>query len=243
MKHSSIKSPDNIEFTFQPFVANRTLKSHYNQIKTIYSVLIIALSLSVGYARDITHLQPVEIQESNPRSIISFLPIYMAVNAIRIDYDISLTPQHWIQIAPALYLRNNRMNGSTFGSDFLHLKGAGLHLYHRFYPGGKNFDRSNVYISYGPIYQHLYFTYMERNDNVESERYTRLERLGGDIIIGVTAPIFDRLFLDFYAGMGLRYAFVQSNAARPKRFNYGMGAYGYSGNTLIIGLRLSVPFK
>ena len=136
------------------------------------------------------------------------------------------------------------MNYPTVGPDFLHLMGAGIHIYHRFYPGGKNFDRGNVYISYGPIYQHLYFTYMEENNNVESEKYTRLERLGADIIIGVTAPIFDPLFiLDFYAGMGFRYAFIESNATEPKKFNNRMGDYGHIGNTLILGFRVSIPLK
>lgn len=212
------------------------------RMRTIYASLNIILILIVGIAQGATPEKPDHAQESQPKHMVSFLPIYMAVNAIRIDYDFSLSNQHWIQVAPLLFLRNYTIQPFEENPEFTRLKGVGLHLYHRFYPAGKDFERVNVYISYGPIYQNLHFTYIEGSD-LEFERYTHLHRLGGDVIIGVTAPIFDMLMLDFYAGMGIRHSLIESNATRPERFNLFMGDYGFSGNTLLLGIRLSIPLK
>jgi len=213
------------------------------RMRTIYASLNIILLLIAGIAQGATPEKPDYGQESQPKHMVSFLPIYMTVNAIRIDYDFSLSKQHWIQVAPLLFLRNNTMQPYPDDYDFLRLAGGGIHLYHKFYPKGKYFDRANVYISYGPIYQNLHFTYNENSGNDVIERYTHLHRIGGDVIIGVTAPIFDMLMLDFYAGMGVRHSLIESNATRPQRFNDYTGDYGYSGNTILLGLRLSVPFK
>jgi hypothetical protein len=182
-------------------------------------------------------------RESSPdaRQMISLVPQYLATNGLRVDYDIRLNQNHWLQFAPTFYLRNNELSHSEYGTDFRHLIGSGLHVYHRFYPGN-GFSDPGIYISWGGVYQNHHITYNEKLENLEMKRYSRIQKVGGDVIIGIYTRLFDPMMIDFYAGMGLRHSFLESDAQKPKKFDEDFIGYGYTGNILILGFRLSLPF-
>jgi hypothetical protein len=48
--------------------------------------------------------------------------------------------------------------------------------------------------------------------------------------------------VDFYAGMGSRFTNLESDAENPREFKDVYYEYGYSGNILILGFRISLPF-
>jgi hypothetical protein len=182
-------------------------------------------------------------QETIPdaRHLISLVPQYLATNGLRVDYDIRLNQNHWLQFGPTFYLRNNELSHSEFGTDFRHLIGSGLHVYHRYYPG-KGMSDPGIYISWGGVYQNHNITYDERLESSEMKRYSKIQKVGGDVIIGIYTRLFDPVMIDFYAGMGLRHSFVKSDAQQPKKFDDEYIGYGYTGNILILGFRLSLPF-
>jgi len=200
-------------------------------------MVIFLTSFSYGQPVDEieSHVQPPVVKH-----MISLVPQYLLINGLRVDYDLRLDQNHWIQFAPTFYLRNNELSHADFESDFRHLIGGGLHVYHRFYPGKGLFDQK-VYISWGGVYQNYNITYDESFENTVMERYTRIRKFGGDVIIGINTRLFDPLRIDFYTGMGLRHSQFDSDAKKPEKFDDVYFGYGYSGTILIMGLRISLP--
>jgi hypothetical protein len=177
-----------------------------------------------------------EIDEKPVKHMLSFVPSYAFISGLRLDYDAKIVHKHWLQFAATFYARNESTLNSMDVDVDQNLIGAGFHLYHRYYPReGKVVP--GLYISYGGVYQMFRATYHQEIN----EYYTNLQRIGGDVIIGFNGRFFNPLLIDFYTGLGLRYAILESDATRPKRFNDGMVDYGYAGSILLIGMRVSLP--
>ncbi|MFW6222218.1 MAG: hypothetical protein ACOC3T_01265 [Bacteroidota bacterium] len=172
--------------------------------------------------------------------IISFVPQYLINSGIRVDYDIRLSDRHWLQLAPQIYLRDRSSSDpEEYYPDYHQLYGAGLFLYHKQYLK-QNSEPEGAYLSYGLTYNYFYLNYDEEWVNSYVERYSKINKLGGDIIIGISTILFDYVTLDIYAGLGVRYSLLDSDAENPRHFNDFYSDFGYTGNMMSLGLRLGV---
>lgn len=176
-----------------------------------------------------------------PSKTISFVPFYLVTNGIRIDFDVKLKENHWLQLAPQFYLREHEDNdpGDYYNNRrFTSLLGAGLHIYHRVYMN-KEFSRLNPYMSYGATWQYFNLKYNETPFSNEIERYSEINKVGGDAIVGFVFVLNNFIALDFYGGVGYRYSFLHSDATSPIKFNNFYTDYGYKGNLITTGVRIS----
>lgn len=210
-----------------------------NSLKTNLNLLTALLLLML-------HAMPTKAQENQiseplpyPESIISIVPQYLVMNGIRIDYDKRIGGQHWLQIAPQFYLSEKKPASDYDIPKFNLLLGTGLNLYHKYYPSA-NRTLSNVYISYGLSWQHFNITYDEAIFNNYVERYSNIHKMGGDVNIGVLSLLSSHIALDLYAGLGIRYAAIKSDAISPKKFDEFYSDYGYTGNIINLGFRISI---
>ncbi len=172
--------------------------------------------------------------------IISIVPSYLITHGIRIDYDFKIKERNWIQLAPQFYLKENRDYNTEYEylDDYSQHVGAGLHLYHKIY-FEDNFSTYNPYISYGPVYQFHKLNYDESYFNNTIERSTSINKFGTDLIFGVMYS-FNRFFaIDFYGGVGFRYSIYSTNADVLRKFNESYSDFGYKGNLLTLGIRIS----
>lgn len=191
-----------------------------------------------------------------PKSIVSFVPQYLINNGIRIDYDTRIKDHHWLQLSPQFYLRENSAYSPDdyggYGSggyeedyyyedeyDFTRLLGAGIHIYHRFYPS-VSFEGHTAYIKYGLTYQYFNINYDEKLFNSHVERYTNIHKTGADINFGVVTFLNEYIGIDLYAGLGFRYSHRYSDADNPREFNGFFPDYGFTGNIVNLGLRVSL---
>jgi len=182
-------------------------------------------------------------QESSPkkyRGIAAFQPLVFTVNGLRLDYDLAITQNHWIQAGPVLFF-NESQNGNTgnylWDSKFLRHTGAGLHLSHRYFPG-KGFRQTPVYIGYGLMYQHHNIQYLESTSAGDFSRFTAIDRAGVDITIGLVAIAADIMLVELYTGMGIRLTQNTSDAETPRLYDNSYIFPGYRGNILLLGMRI-----
>ena len=178
---------------------------------------------------------------SESRHMISFVPQYLLNNGLRVDYDIRISGQHWLQFSPMVFYRENKTVNNERYYDLNRLSGAGIHAYHRFYPQ-KGFGHSNFYFSYGIAYQNYHILYDTTEERDRVERYSRINKYGADVIIGAYTHLQNNFILDFYAGLGLRHATLSSNAENPEEYKGMYFEYGYSGNIMLLGVRIGLPF-
>lgn len=178
---------------------------------------------------------------SESRQIISFVPQYLLNNGLRFDYDVKITDRHWLQFSPMVFYRENKTENHERHYDLNRLSGAGIHAYHRFYPH-KGFGHSSFYISYGVAYQNYHILYDAWEERDLMEKYSRINKYGIDVIIGTYTHLQNNFILDFYAGLGFRHSALSSNAENPETFKNSYFEYGYSGNIMLLGLRIGLPF-
>jgi hypothetical protein len=206
--------------------------SYLLKIAVLILFIVFPASIGIAFASDKTSEPEVKY-----KSVINILPAYLSVNGMRLDYDIALTRNHWIQAGPVLFLAENKTGRYLAGDKYLQHFGAGLHLYHRYYPG-QGFQNTPVYISYGGMWHYNHLEYNKESSGIESDRYSAIQKVGADVIIGFCWVAADRLLIDFYTGMGVRYSTLTTDAPEPSRFNDGYFAPGYSGNVLLLGVRI-----
>jgi hypothetical protein len=206
-------------------------------IKSITFFLIVFISV-VGMSNACL-ANGAEEPETEYRGAINILPLYLIVNGLRMDYDVSINRNHWIQAGPVIFLSESDSYKFLGGDEYFRHTGAGLHLYHRYYPG-EGFMKTPVYISYGGMWHYNYLQYNESRGSLEFERYSAINKFGADIIIGYYGVYAGRLMIDFYTGMGIRYSLLESDAEKPSKFDRGYATPGFSGNILIMGLRIGL---
>jgi hypothetical protein len=198
-------------------------------------ITISAMILLISGLGMMAHSQ--ELPETEYRGVINLLPAYLFVNGLRVDYDFSINRNHWIQAGPTIYLSENKSERYLAGDEYLRHTGIGFNLNHRYYPGG-GFRANNVYISYGGSMHYNHLEYDEEVGSLNSKRYSTIQKFGADVVMGFYSVTAERLLLDIYAGMGIRYSVLSSDADTPHEFNNGYYSPGFSGNILVMGIRI-----
>lgn len=190
-------------------------------------------------------------KENNRNSFgLGIVPQYAAVNGMRMDFDIRLNDSnHWLVLAPQMYLVNENANRYR---EYNSMTGAGIELQHKIFLN-KNEKVVNTYFSYGPV-----FNYFSIKDNgllpndfsenganyigiTEGEMTTRIFKTGGNVIFGIQF-LLDNLYLDIYAGTGIRFSYDDKTSGLHKYYNDWWGEMGYSGTLMTGGIKLGVMF-
>ncbi|MBK9291655.1 MAG: hypothetical protein IPM52_08530 [Bacteroidetes bacterium] len=168
--------------------------------------------------------------------MISLVPQYAFQSGFRFDVDLPLRDHHWIQLAPVFYAGNN-VEMSVNSAD--KLGGVGLHAYHRFYPE-PSFTHRRPYLAWGPVVQHFSLDYSLYNGNARTRKHSNINRLGADLTVGLVLE-GGTFFFDVFAGSGIRQAFLSGD--KDVTFNDMILDYGYSGVTLVAGIRIGVNIR
>lgn len=195
-------------------------------------MLACVIAVNVSYASTPNNEEP-----PTPRAIFAIQPLYLLSNGLRLDYDRKINKNHWIQISPILFFSHNTSEKQLSGDRYDKQQGAGLHLYHRFYPA-KGFAQSQYYISYGPMWHFHDISYQEPNQPEAESLSTSIHKFGADVIIGYHSLSTDNIFIDLYTGLGFRFTDISTSSDNPRNFNQNYWGPGYSGNILILGMRI-----
>ncbi len=219
------------------------------QIKKGILIFIMLLSLYPLQAQEELQAQ----DETDYYRSITLVPQYLFINGIRIDFERRITNRHWLQVCPQVYLREN--SGGIFSANYDKITGAGILLYHKIYLNKKTDKRHGLYFSYGGGYNYYSMTYTYRTgydyiNNVTTQQSgnTEINAISGQVIVGLQRIIHERILLDFYTGLCHTYSF-RKLAMDETNTNFNMykfksnpADYGYSGNTLLLGIKLGFLF-
>jgi hypothetical protein len=198
--------------------------------KPFLVALIFILSFSQAFSQE----------EQTRESIYSFVPQYLINRGIRVDIEKKLTQRHFLQICPQFYLSEKEEDtflNST--NQFSYLIGGGLNVYDKIF-AAESYKEYGLYFSYGLSYNYFYIEYLDDSGESELSAKANISKLGGDLILGYQFFIRDLVSIDIYTGLGTRVSFMDANGADTDRFNTGYFGYNYTGNILLLGLRLGV---
>lgn len=200
---------------------------------------------SIGFAQSDKSLD--EFEGFN--NAVYIVPQYTAISGIRVDYERKLKDsKQWLLFAPQIYLDND-------GNDeYYQMTGFGMNVYYKLFlvhskkKNENGLSRTTVYFSAGPTFQHFSLqsieevpdefteegiTYIRFNT---SEVTTKINKFGANANFGLQFT-FDRFIIDFYGGVGVRYA-LDSDGDLMDYYNDNWLDYGYSGILLDGGVRL-----
>lgn len=180
--------------------------------------------------------------------IYSFVPQYLINKGIRIDVEKQITPRSFIQFCPQFYLGEQKDFNSTdiyYGDanynddDFNKVTGGGLNIYHKIF-ANTDFTRNGVYFSYGLSFSYFEIDYYEEYLGSTINANGKIQKYGGDLLIGYQFFFGSKLSLDLYTGAGTRFSTMDTNGENRDRFNSNYFSYKYQGNLLHVGLRIGL---
>jgi hypothetical protein len=180
--------------------------------------------------------------------IYSFVPQYLINKGIRIDIEKQITPRSFIQFCPQFYLGEQKDFNSTDiyyddvnydDDDFNKVTGGGLNIYHKIF-ANTDFTRNGVYFSYGFSFSYFEIDYYEEYLGSTINANGKIQKYGGDLLIGYQFFFGSKLSLDLYTGAGTRFSTMDTNGENHDRFNSNYFGYNYQGNLLHVGLRIGL---
>jgi len=183
------------------------------------------------------------------KQAVSIVPQYAAISGLRIDYERKLKDgNRWVLFSPQIYLDNNGYDS------YDKVKGFGLNIFYKKFlhlserKNKNGLSRTTVYFATGPTYQHFSLSIIEQVPSefielgvtyfqfIESEIKTPINKFGANADFGIQFT-FSNFILDFYGGVGLRYA-IDKDGNMADFFNDDWTDFGYSGFLLDGGIRL-----
>ena len=183
---------------------------------------------------------------------VGFVPQYTISGGLRFDVDLRLTKtsNQWLTLSPQIYW----VTGYRYDHEFESLKGLGMDVKHRIFLNPESIDPAGVYVQYGVMAQYFsiidnrqYGEYYEENGVIyygvsEGEIETRLLKVGGNFHLGYQWLFGKRVYLDVYAGPGIRISHNNRTEGFDTWYNNSWIDYGYSGTLLDGGFRLGFYF-
>lgn len=190
-------------------------------------------------------------QENPPKLIIMGVPQYMIRHGIRIDFEIpTKNYRSWWVISPVYFINVSDL-GNDERRDYKRMHGYGLSFGRKAYLS-KTFPEQGVYLG-GALGYHYYnfVTDLGHWEEIEREGLNYLEYATSDYhiyvnkflvdaIIGYQTEIASRLYIDVYAGVGLRYSLHEQPTGSDIKYNDNVFDYGYTGTSFVGGIRLGI---
>jgi len=179
--------------------------------------------------------------------IYSFVPQYLINRGIRLDIEKQITNRSFIQFCPQFYLgeRETRDNDIYYDDynydddDYNKVLGGALNVYHKIF-ANKNFTQSGVYFSYGLSYSYFEIDYYEEYLDATINANATIQKYGGDMLLGYQFFIKNKLTIDLYTGVGIRFSEMDTNGDNKDRFNSNYFGYNYTGNLMHLGFRIGL---
>jgi hypothetical protein len=179
-------------------------------------------------------------EEKVHETIYSFVPQYLINRGIRVDIEKQIKAKHFLQICPQFYLsEKNENNFAIKENQFSYLIGGGLNLYDKIF-AFEQYKDYGLYLSYGLSYNYFYIEYTDYSGDYERAAKANIYKIGADLILGYQFFIRKLLSVDIYTGLGTRYSYMDAGGADTDRFNTGYFGYNYTGNIMLLGIRLGV---
>lgn len=166
-----------------------------------------------------------------PGQALSFVPQYMIIGGMRMDYDRQIAPKGWLTLAPAFYYTDNTY---MWDPDNTSYTGVGAFVNYRYFPSGKG-----IYALLGLNYRFLDTEYTKYNDELLHK--AQFNTFGFDMSIGYQFLLVDQFFLDLYFGWGFRYSLDNSDED-PSYWSDAFLDLAYSGFLPVAGIRLGFEF-
>ena len=175
------------------------------------------------------------------KTIYSFMPQYLINRGIRIDIEKQISGKHWIQICPQFYLseKDNEDNFIYDENSFNSLIGGGLNVYHKIF-AHSDFTKHGLYFSYGVTYNYFEIEYFDDYLGSTINAEATIHKVGFDINLGYQFMIKQIVSIDLFTGVGTRYSFMETNSDNKEKFNATYFGYNYTGNLLLLGVRIGV---
>ena len=206
---------------------------------------------------------------SPPSLMVKVVPQYLVVGGywVEVEQQRSQHPQQSFTLTPQLYLGPTAQPDASVSSPYYwpvepqrtdeKVRGFGLQGQHRFYlKASKTSYPSGWYVSYGPHYQHFRISYntmgyreIQGEDGLLYYAYgpikqtTVINRYGAAVQAGYQAPLLPgRVFLDLYAGIGLRQS-TNNSAYGISAYRSGPSDYGHRGWYFPGGVKVGVALR
>lgn len=182
---------------------------------------------------------------------VSFVPQTFIKNGLRFDGAYFFKgARHSLTLAPVIY--EGEPNRDNINNP--ELTGWGAELIHKIYftepealeQRDPDSERA-VYIGHGPIWRSFSVEYGLSNDGQQGTLQTRdINKYGYSIMFGVTLFTDFSLFLDFYAGGGLRRTSISTTdpnlSAEAEVFERSILDYEFSGILPVSGFKVGIKF-
>jgi hypothetical protein len=179
-------------------------------------------------------------EEQSKETIYSFVPQYLINRGIRVDIEKPIAKKHFLQICPQFYLSEKSEDNFTIQrNQFSYLIGGGFNIYDKIFTF-EGYKEYGLYLSYGLSYNYFYVEYTDFSGDFDKSAYGNIHKVGADLILGYQFFVRKILSVDIYTGLGTRYSFMDAGGADTDRFNTGYFGYNYTGNIMLLGLRLGV---
>lgn len=178
--------------------------------------------------------------DSSRFKVMSFVPQYLINNGIRIDYEVRIKNNSWIQFCPQFYLteKGSRYNN---GDNYNEVAGVGMFAYHKIYLNKSN-SPFGAYFSYGVTYNFFSIDFDEITNSITTSENAEINKIGADLLIGFQTTVSQRIVLDIYTGLGGRYSEYKYSGNTKPKYNDTYWDYGYTGNLMHLGFRIGISF-
>lgn len=170
--------------------------------------------------------------------MVSLVPVPLAINGFRMDFDCRLKDRLWLQLAPQYDYK--RKNGNIKTDGFC------LEANIRYYV--KNSSSRGFYVASGlGIDYNKIQDFAEYQDDVYLDFYKLTSfRFGGQIQLGYSFRLWPGALMDLYAGAAFRHSF-NTYADENSRFIVEQGnvkpwQYHFSGLFMQLGVRIGLMF-
>ena len=166
----------------------------------------------------------------NERMVVSLVPIPLAFNGFRADFDCRLKDALWLQVAPQY---NNKRKGTEIKQD-----GFCIEANVRYYLKGAS--PRGFYIASG-----LGVDYNRIQDLYRKEAYrVNATRVGGQLQLGFQFGLWPRAVMDVYVGAAFRHSFNTYDTEASRRVVENMSVkpwnYHFSGLFMQAGIRIGL---
>ena len=179
-------------------------------------------------------------EEHKKETIYSFMPQYLINRGIRVDVERQIGPRNYLMLCPQFYLSEKDDDNFAYEKNsFTYLIGGGLNVYHKIF-AFENYKEYGLYLSYGISYNYFNIEYIDNSGDVDISAKGDIHKVGGDLILGYQFFIKDVVSIDVFTGLGTRYSYMNAAGADTDRFNTSYFGYNYTGNILLLGLRIGV---
>jgi hypothetical protein len=190
-------------------------------------------------------------QENPPKLLIMGVPQYMVRQGIRIDFELPTKDYNsWWVFSPVYFINVSDL-GNDERRDYEQMHGYGLSIGRKGFLSRKSLDKG-VYISGNAGFHYYNFLAnisrwheieidgLKYQEYVTSNSHVYVNKFLIDALVGYQKEIYSRLYLDFYAGIGLRYSFHEGPSGSNVKFNKNVFDYGYTGTLFVGGFRLGI---